>query len=115
MKLPNASQARVQPEKITRYLLAEDPSAGGGKPDFFARFGFRPDNWRELADALLAVGREYDVVEIAETSFGIQYAIEGWIDTPDGRNPYIRTVWQIDAGSDYPRLITAYPERWRGA
>ena len=61
MKLPNAHQARVQPEKITRYLLSEDPSEGGGKPNFFAGFGFRPDNWRELADALLAVGGAYEV------------------------------------------------------
>ena len=30
-------------------------------------------------------------------------------ETSDGRNPCVRTVWQIDRGSDYPRFITAYP------
>ena len=90
MRLPNASQAIVQREKITGYLLSEDPSVGGGKPNFFVRFGFRSENWREFADELLEVGREYDVVEIDETSFGPQYTIEGWINTPDGRDPYIK-------------------------
>ena len=113
MRLPNARQARVQREKITGYLLSPNPSSGGGKPGFFARFGFSADNWREFADALLAVGRGYDVIEIDETAFGPQYTVEGWINTPDGRDPYIRTVWQIDTGSDYPRLITAYPRPWR--
>ena len=114
MRLPNARQARVQREKITDYLLSPNPSVGGGKPGFFARFGFSAENWREFADALIAVGRGYEVIEIAETSFGIQYTVEGWIGAPDGRNPYIRTVWQIDIGNDYPRLITAYPEQPRG-
>ena len=110
MKLPNARQARVQREKITGYPLAENPEAGRGNPNFFVRFGFRPDNWREFADALLAVGRGCDVVDILETSFGIKYVIEGQVETPDGRNPQVRTVWQIDWGKDYPRLVSAYPK-----
>ena len=110
MRLPNASQARVQSEKITGYLLSPNPSVGGGKPNFFVRFGFQPDNWRELADALLAVGRGYDVVDILETSFGIKYVIEGRVETPDGRNLQVRTVWQIDWGKDCPRLVSAYPK-----
>ena len=111
MKLPNASQARVARDKITGYLLAENPESGRGKPGFFARFGFRADDWQTLADELKAVCAEYDVVEIEETEYGIQYAVEGWLRTPDGRNPYTRTIWQIDNGSVYPRLITAYPKR----
>ena len=111
MKLPNARQARVAREKITGYLLAENPESGRGKPGFFIRFGFRAENWRELADALKAAAEEYDVVEIEETPFGIQYAVEGWLYTPDERNPYVRIIWQIDHESDYPRLITAYPKR----
>lgn len=109
MKLPNARQARVQKEKITGYLLAENPESGRGKPGFFVRFGFNAENWRELADALLAVAEGYDVVEVLETSFGMKYVIDGQIKTPDGRDPYVKTVWQIDWGSNRPRLISAYP------
>ena len=104
MRLPNARLARAQREKITGYLLAENPDSGRGKPGFFAAFGFSADNWQALADALLAVGQGYDVVDILETSFGIKYVIEGQVETPDGRNPRVRTVWQIDWGKDCPIL-----------
>ena len=64
MKLPNARQARVQREKITGYLLAENPESGRGKPNFFAAFGFSADNWQTLADALLALGSAYEVAQV---------------------------------------------------
>ena len=109
MELPNASQARAAREKITGYLLAENPESGRGKPGFFVRFGFTADEWQTLADALKAVASAHEVVEIIETSFGMKYVIDGQVETPDGRNPYVKTVWLIDWGSDYPRLISAYP------
>ena len=109
MKLPNARQARVQREKITGYLLAENPESGRGKPGFFARLGFNAENWRELADALKAVASAHEVTLVEETDFGVKYVIEGSLATPDGRNPRIRTIWQIDWGSDRPRLVSAYP------
>ena len=109
MKLPNASQARVAREKVTGYLLAENPESGGGKPGFFVRFGFSAEDWQTLADALKAVASAHEVALVEETEFGVKYVIEGRLDTPDGRNPRARTIWQIDWGSDYPRLISAYP------
>ena len=109
MKLPNARQARVQREKITGYLLAENPEAGRGKPNFFAAFGFSADNWQALADALLALGSSHEVAQVEETEFGVKYVVEGLLSAPDGRKPRVRTIWQIDWGSDRPRLISAYP------
>ena len=109
MKLPNARQARVQPEKITGYLLAENPEAGRGKPNFFAAFGFSADNWQALSDALMALGSAYEVAKVEETEFGVKYVVEGLLSAPDGRKPRVRTIWQIDWGSDRPRLISAYP------
>ena len=109
MRLPNASQAVVQREKITDYLLSEAPASGGGKPGFFASFGFSADNWQALASALLSLGSAYEVAQVEETEFGVKYVIEGRLDTPDGRNPRVRTIWQIDWGTDYPRLVSAYP------
>ena len=44
-----------------------------------------------------------------ETAFGPRYHVDGIIETPDGRNPKIKTVWQVDIGSNSPRLITAHP------
>ena len=90
-------------------MLAENPEFGRGKPGFFIRFGFRPENWRELADALKAAASAYEVALVEETEFGVKYVIEGPLYAPDGRNPRVRAIWQIDWGSDRPRLVSAYP------
>ena len=107
MKLPNAERAVVEQRKITEYLLSFTSPNGESKARFFTRFGFTVEQWEEFADALLSVGLNNDAVEIEETVHGVKYVIIGFIDTPDGRNPLIRTVWQIDHGTDFPRLVTA--------
>ena len=109
MRLPNAQYARVEKEKVTGYLLSTTNPGGRSKAEFFYRFGFRADQWQNLADALRVQGTSHKVVEVAETVFGPRYHVDGIIETPDGRNPRVRTVWQVDIGSNSPRLITAYP------
>lgn len=44
------------------------------------------------------------------SEFGTKYEIHGTIVGPLGRQAVIRTVWIVDAGEDYPRLVTAYPD-----
>lgn len=109
MNLPNASNARVEREKVVGYLLNSSHPYGSGKAGFFARFGFVPARWESFAEALRQHGSSHPVSRVTETGFGPRYAVEGSIITPDGRNPNIRTVWQMDHGELAPRLITAYP------
>ena len=111
MRLPNAHQAVVAPEKITGYLLSDANEYSAAKADFFYRFGFRRYDWQILANALRQQGANNGVVRTVETAYGLHYIIDGIIETPDGRNPLVRTVWQIATGTDYPRLITARPLR----
>ena len=109
MKLPNAQNALVEEDKIRTYLLDPEHQFGSSKARFFTAFGFTLDNWQALADALLAHGRTHDVTRTRETGFGPRYEIEGAMLSPDGRNPLVRCVWQLDKGEIAPRLITAYP------
>ena len=109
VRLLNAHQAVVERQKITEYLLATDNPPDPSKPDFFLRFGFSADNWPAFAEALKLQGLNNEVVKIDETVYGPRYHVDGIIETPDGRNPWIKTVWQFDTGTDYPRLITALP------
>ena len=111
MRLPNADLARVDRGKIVNYLLSEDRPTRRGKAGYFSRFGFRSDQWEILAEALLHHGATQEVSEIERTLFGIRYAVEGNLRTPDGRDPLVRTVWQFDLGHEYPRLITAHRQR----
>jgi hypothetical protein len=107
--LPNAEMAYVEERKITEYLLALGHPDGHDKAAFFMRFGFRPDNWERLAEALLVHARENELAEREETLYGVQYAVDGPLRTPNGRSPPVRSVWEQRPGAAGPRLITAYP------
>lgn len=109
MNLPNAGKAIVERSKIVDYLLAFDHPEGSGKAEFFTRFGFTVTEGESLANALIAHARLHSVSSISETMYGTKYCVDGSISSPDGRSPNVRAVWVVDAGTNFPRLVTAYP------
>ena len=109
MKLPNATELIVEREKILDYLLNPVHRYGAAKERFFTAFGFRPDTCEVLGEALREHGRKNEIVRVYETGFGPRFIVEGALNTPTGRRPRVRTVWQFDHGAIAPRLITAYP------
>lgn len=113
MNLPNPDELVVERQKIVDYLLNSAHSYGASKARFFNEFGFQPEDWKTLAQALREHGRENKVARMTETGFGPRYEIEGEIRAADGRRPRVRTVWQFDHGQIAPRLITAYPLKRR--
>jgi hypothetical protein len=108
-KLPNAEKLIIEREKILDYLLNSEHRIGAAKASFFSKFGFCVEKWKVLADALRIHGQTNGVRKIHETDFGPRYEVEGKLNTPDGRTPLVRSVWQLDKGAVAPRLITAYP------
>jgi len=109
MKLPNAQLAVVEQEKVVGYLLNPAHRYGASKARFFVEFGFRLDDWETLSRALREHGQQLEVSMERETGFGPRYEVDGPLNTPGGRTPLVRTVWQLDDGQVAPRLITAYP------
>ena len=109
MYLPNAENAYIPPAKILDYLLALDHNDGGSKADFLLRFGFNREHWQILAPAPRTHGASCAVVRTFRTVHGQKFIIEGPLETPDGRNPNLRTIWIILNGTDEPRLMSAYP------
>jgi len=109
MKLPNAEQAEVTRSKVVDYLLCEVHPTGAAKAKFFLRMGFDATRWREFASALGEHARTRELVKSEESPFGQRYTVEGRLDTPSGRHPWVRTVWFMERGKDRPRLVTAYP------
>lgn len=112
-RLPNVDSAYVEERKVTGYLLALGHPDGHDKAVFFARFGFRPEEWERLVEALLEHARANELVEREETRFGVQYAVDGPLRAPDGRTPSVRSVWEEKPGGRGPRLVTAYPAQKR--
>lgn len=91
------------------YLLSPSHPDGASKAAFFVSFGFRSGDWEVFADALRRHGQTHLVVATVDSTYGSRYSIDGILETPDGRNPFVRTIWILAAGSVEPRLITAYP------
>ncbi len=109
MYLPNVRDAVVAESKVVDYLLSTTHPEGKDKANFFLRFGFSSERWEELVVALKRHAGLHEVTKIVETGFGVCYQVDGPIETPDERNPYITVVWQIDWGDVNPRFVTAYP------
>lgn len=109
MKLPYYENVVVRPDKITAYLLSESHPNGRHKGSFFMRFGFSINNWQQLSNALLKHAEEHEIAGVEPSPFGTRYIIEGNMESPDMRNPRIRSVWFIETESVIPYFVTAYP------
>lgn len=113
MKLPHRDRLQIPKAKVVHYLLSSTHRAGRGKAKFFSAFGFQISAWEELANALQQHARESDIALSEDTQFGTRYVIEGSLVAPNGRQLQVRAVWFIDAGSQAPRFVTAYPLKRR--
>ena len=109
MRPPNADNAYVPPAKILDYLLSIDNPRGRDKAVFLLKFGLLPEQWQQFAEALRVRGSRYEVVNVRDTPHRLTFAVDGILETPDGRNPYVRTVWIIRHNSTRPVLVSAYP------
>jgi hypothetical protein len=113
VQLPDPERLRVDREKVVAYLLSRIHPHGRGKADFFVRFGFRVEDWELLTEALRKHGASQQVVKTVESPYGRRYAVEGPPESPDGRNPLVRTVWLVKKSQLAARLITAHPIKER--
>lgn len=86
-----------------------DHPKGGPKARFFLAFGFDRARPEVMAEALITHFTDGDRMLRAQAAAGThRLIVEAPMRTPDGRNPRIRTVWQLQEGLAW-RLITAVP------
>lgn len=109
MKLPNADRLEVPKVKVVDYLLSSTHPQGRHKAVFFCAFGFSLSDWEQLAAALRQHGAANEVMKAEDTPFGRRYIVDGELYVPDGRRPWLRSVWFIEQGEEVPRLVTAHP------
>ena len=110
MKLPNAENAIIAEDKLAGYLLDLGHRRGGGKAKLLHSLGYKSQIWQRLADDLRQQHLTADVIEERDTVWGRRYEIVAPLTGPTGDTMLFRSIWQIDSGSDCPRLITMYPE-----
>jgi hypothetical protein len=109
MQLPNRTVAIIAPEKITEYLLNTRHKRGGTKARLLAQFGYSVQNWQWL-EADIRHGLDAEIDLMRPTEYGTRYEIRMVLQTPLGVPLTVRTIWQIDDGTDVPRLIALYPD-----
>jgi len=107
-QLPNAALAHVEDAKVRNYLLNPGNLQNQGKAGQFGQYGFVQDQWQVLADALCKHPTVNPVVRTAASPHEVKYGVECSLETPDRRNPCLRSVWIIEYGQERPRLVTAY-------
>jgi hypothetical protein len=109
LKIPNAEYAIVPKAKVVNYLLSPTHFYGKTKEGFFTRFGFSLDEWEVFANSLKRFVQTTEMVREENSPFGKRFVVEGNLETPDGRNPFVRTIWFIENEEVIPHFVTAYP------
>lgn len=105
--MPNAITASTSQNKIQRYLLNSNHPVGKHKARVInSVLGYHFEIWNVLSDKIFDGIQKTDVSKIVETRFGTKYEIHLTVFGEKGRSLVLRTVWQVDKGSNIPRLIT---------
>ena len=108
MKLPNAENAIIPPEKLRDYLLSPTHPVGKFKAVFFRSLGYTNENWQDLEAEIRSLLAQEASME-GQTEYGQKYEVRGAITGPSNRTANLVTAWIILNGEDTPRFITAHP------
>lgn len=109
MRIPNANSAIIAVEKLRDYLLNPAHRRGAAKARLLLACGYRADAWDVLEADLRKQHLTSDITIVSENPYGQRFEIVAPLTTPSGRKIVFSSVWQIDTGTDVPRLITMYP------
>ena len=105
MKLPPT--AVIADEKVRDYRLR--PRREDDKSAFFARAGYRRQEWLRLADDLRQQILPLDGQVSRSSVYGDYYSVIGPLTGPNGTILYVETIWLVERDSQAVRFITAYP------
>ena len=109
MRIPNADRAIIGPEKLRDYLLNVAHRRGATKAKLLLGLGYDAENYQRLEMDLRKQHLILDATLEQNSTYGARHSIVAPIRTPIGRMVTFCSVWQIDTGTDVPRLITMYP------
>lgn len=109
--MPNRNTSNVEDQKITGYLLNPNHKDGAPKEKFFTMHGFSLEEIEVFRTALINHAINRVVAEQMTSPYGKKYILVCEVETPDKRNPCIKSIWIINQGEENPRLISAYPEK----
>lgn len=110
MKIPNADKAVIPKDKLCDYLLNPVHRRRGSKAKLLLAMGYSVDDWQRLESDLRVHHLAAEVDCKTDSDYGHRYEIVAPLPGLSGSLVLFRSIWQIDIGTDFPRLITMYPE-----
>ena len=110
MKIPKADKAIIARHKLCDYLLNTGHRRGGSKAKLLLSMGCAGDDWQRLETDLRVHHLAAEVDCETNSDYGKRYEIVAPLPDSSGGQVLFRSIWQIDTGTDFPRLITMYPE-----
>lgn len=112
-QMPNYSDAVTPREKFVNYSLDYENKNAVGKPEAFERaLGYTKENADDLIDQIHKAVTSGKVLPYGTeiTEYGIKYKFRLPITGPNGKTKNVIAIYQIDAGTTKPRLVTNYVE-----
>ena len=110
MKIPKADKAVIAKDKLCEYLLNPVHRRGSSKAKLLLSMGYSADDWQRLETDLRVHHLVADVDCETDSDYGKRYEIVAPLLDENGGQVLFRSIWQTDIGTDFPRLITMYPE-----
>jgi Domain of unknown function (DUF4926) len=107
--IPNASNAVIDPAKLTSYALDPNHPVGGNKAIVFeSALGYNQSNAGQLSSQIQDGILKYPAVPGKTDAFGQRFTVDMPITGPNGNTVVVRTGWIVEPGSKVPRLTTTY-------
>jgi hypothetical protein len=111
VKIPNATSAVIAEDKLCQYLLNPLHRRGASKAAVLLGMGYSAEHWQRLESDLRDQHLTVDIDAEADSEYGKRYEVFALLTGPNGRAMRFRSIWQVDRGTDFPRLITMYVEK----
>lgn len=109
--MPNHEKAVTPEDKFLKYSLDPSNPRNNGKADAYKRgLGYDKTNFssliKQISDAVTS--NKFKPYEISNDAFGIKYKYRIPVTGPNDKTLNVIAVYQVDNGSNVPRLITNY-------
>ena len=114
VSMPNHQNAVTPKEKFVNYSLDYDNPNDRGKAEAYEKaLGFNKSNADVLINQIDQAIKTESVspIEVSPTEFGVKYKYRIPVKGVNGQIKNVIAVYQIDKGTDIPRMVTNYVER----
>lgn len=109
MRLPNADQAVIEPQKLHGYLLSPAHPVGRFKAQFFTALGYAAERWQDFESDLRTQHLTQDAKLSDSMPDGRLFTIRAILNGRNGQSAIVQSVWFFPAVGGVPRFVTAYP------